>query len=138
MRFDEFRARKGEVDAEMDRLTESIIGACIEVHKELGPGLVETLYEEALCHELDSRAIRYRRQIPIPVTYKGKPIGQQRIDLVIEERVIVELKSCDGFSPVHRAQLICYLRLLKLKVGLLINFNVPILVDGVKRVALSD
>src|SRR5690242_2435794 len=109
MGFQEFRAGKGEVDAAMDRLTESIIGACIEVHKELGPGLTEKFYEEALCHELDLRKITFQRQVPVPVSYKGKQIGDTRVDLVIEGKVVVELKSCDGFSPVHRAQCICYL-----------------------------
>jgi GxxExxY protein len=130
VRFEDFRARRGETDPEMDRLTEAIIGACIEVHKELGPGLTEGLYEEALCHELDLRGWRYERQVPVRVMYKGKHIGDNRIDLIVEERVIVELKSCDALGPVHRAQIICYLQIRKLKVGLLVNFNVAVLHDG--------
>ena len=137
MSFSDFRVRKGEIDPKMDQLTESIIGACIEVHKEPGPGLTENLYEEVLCHELDLRGIRYRRQVVVPVTYKGKFIGKTRVDLVVEELVIVELKSCEGLNAVHRAQLLCYLQILKLKVALLVNFNVSILTDGVKRVVLS-
>jgi GxxExxY protein len=138
MTFREFRAARNEIDPEMDRLTESIIGACIEVHKELGPGLTENLYEEALCHELDLRKLSYERQVPAPVVYKGKPIGQTRMDLVVEARVIVELKSCESLTAVHRAQLICYLRIKGLTVGLLVNFNVAVLRDGVKRVVLSN
>src|SRR5436309_1048125 len=84
MRFDEFRAQHNEIDPEMDRLTESIIGACIEVHRELGPGLTEAFYEEALCHEFDLRGIRHKRQVPMSVVYKGKSIGKGFIDLVVE------------------------------------------------------
>jgi len=134
IRFDEFRAQKNELDLELDHLTEAIIGACIEVHRELGPGLTENFYEAALCRGFDVRQIDYQRQVPIPVTYKGAEIGQTRIDLVVAGRVIVELKSCETLTAVHRAQLICYLQITGLKVGLLANFNVAILKDGIKRV----
>jgi GxxExxY protein len=137
MRFDEFRARHGEIEPELDALTERIIGACIEVHKWLGPGLTELLYQEALCHEFDLRGIRYEKQVKVPVVYKGKPIGETRIDVLVEGSVIVELKACDALNAVHRAQLICYLRLKNLELGLLVNFNVAILKDGLKRVILS-
>jgi len=126
-----------EVDRELNQLTEAIIGACIEVHKELGPGLTEAMYESALCHEFELRGIPYRRQVEMPVLYKGKPIGKGFIDLLVADRVIVELKACDSLGPVHRAQIICYLRVTGLHVGLLVNFNVPILRDGVKRVVLT-
>jgi GxxExxY protein len=138
MRFDEFRAQHGEREPEIDSITDEILGASIEVHKELGPGLNELLYQEALCHEFDLRGLRYEKQLKVPVVYKGKAIGETRIDLLVEGCVIVELKACEGLNAVHRAQLICYLQLLKLKVGLLINFNVAILKDGVKRVVLSS
>jgi GxxExxY protein len=137
MSFEAFRRSHNESDPETDGLTELLIGAFIEVHKELGPGLTENLYEEAVCHELDLRGLRYERQVLVEVTYKGKPIGTNRIDLIVEGKVIVELKSCEALNPVHRAQLICYLKLKKLRVGLLVNFNVPILRDGVKRVVLT-
>src|SRR5438874_7883841 len=127
MRFDEFRTQRNEIDPALDQLTETIIGACIEVHRELGPGLSESFYEEALCHEFDLRGIRYACQVPVSVMYKGKDIGKGFIDLVVEEKVIIELKSCEGLSAVHRAQLMCYLSITKLKVGLLVNFNVAIL-----------
>jgi len=138
MRFDQFRAAKNESDPELDKLTEAIIGACIEVHRELGPGLTENLYEEALCREFDLRGIPYRRQVPIPVFYKGAEIGQTRIDMIVAERVIVELKSCEELTFVHRSQLKCYLQVTKLKVGLLVNFNVAILTDGIKRVVKAN
>jgi GxxExxY protein len=137
MTFDQFRAAKGETDSVLDCLTESIIGACIEVHRELGPGLTENLYEEALCYEFELRGIHYQRQVPMPVTYKGKAIGRGIIDLIVDDRMIVELKCCESLNSIHRAQLTCYLHVTKIKVGLLINFNVPILHDGVKRVVLS-
>jgi len=138
MRFDEFRARHGEVEPELDALTERIIGACIEVRKELGAGLTELLYQEALCHEFDLRGIRYEKQAKVPVVYKGKPIGETRIDLLVEDSIILELKACEGLNAIHRAQLICYLQLKKLKLGLLVNFNVLVLKDGLKRVVRSS
>jgi len=123
-----------DVEPELNRLTESIIGACIEVHRELGPGLTENMYEAALCYELDLRGIRYQRQVETPVAYKGKPIGKGIIDLVVEGKVIVELKACESLTAIHRAQLICYMQVTRLQLGLLVNFNVPVLKDGIKRV----
>lgn len=123
-----------ELGSEMDRITESVIGACIEVHRELGPGLNELIYEMALCREFDLRGIRYQRQIEIPVTYKDIMVGKGIIDPVVEGKVIVELKSCEALNTVHRAQLICYLKITGLELGLLVNFNVALLKDGLKRV----
>jgi GxxExxY protein len=134
MNFYEFRAQKNEADPELDQLTEKIIGACIEVHKELGPGLTENFYQEALCRELDLRGISYQKQVPISVMYKGAQIGKTRLDLIVAGQVILELKSCEALNAVHRAQLICYLQVTRLKVGLLVNFNVAMLRDGIKRV----
>src|SRR6188768_4275390 len=111
MSFDRFRKERNEIDPEMDRLTEMAIGAFIEVHRELGPGLTENLYEAAVCHELDLRGLKYERQVLVDVVYKGKSIGQNRIDLIIEGRLIVELKACESLNAIHRAQLICYLKL---------------------------
>ena len=136
MKFHEFHPRNGPNPAN-DALSEGVIGAAIEVHRELGPGLTEIMYEDALCHELDLRGIRYARQVPIAVMYKGKGIGTTRIDLIIEDRLVVELKACEALTPIHRAQLITYLRVTEITVGLLINFNVAILKDGIKRVVLS-
>lgn len=123
-----------ELPEPLNRLTERIIGAAIEVHRILGPGLPEAMYESALCHEFGLRGIAFERQAEMHVHYKGTPIGLTRIDLVVERSVILELKSCEQLSPVHRAQLITYLNITQLDVGLLINFNVPLLVDGIKRV----
>jgi GxxExxY protein len=120
-----------------DQLTERIIGAAIEVHRHLGPGLTEEMYEEAYCHELDLLGIQYARQVPVAVMYKQKQIGKTRIDLIVENRVIVELKSCESLGPIHRAQCITYLNVTGKQVALLINFNVAILKDGVKRIVLT-
>jgi len=136
MKVENFRERKDPIESELDALTEAIIGACIEVHREFGPGLAEKHYEEALCYEFDLRGIQYARQVRVPVMYKGKEIGETLIDLVVEGKVVVELKACEALNTVHRAQTVCYLHLLKLRVGLLVNFNVAILVDGVKRIVI--
>ena len=118
---------------ERDELTHSIIGAAMEVHSELGPGLLEQLYENALCIELSGREIRYEQQKRISVKYKGHDAGSLFADLVVEDRVIVELKSVSELAPIHEAQLISYLKLSKIKTGLLINFNVVSLKTGIKR-----
>ena len=125
MRFDEFRARHGEVEPELDALTERIIGACIEVHKELGAGLTELLYQEALCHEFDLRGIRYEKQAKVPVVYKGKPIGETRIDLLVEDSIILELKALGSIVSKHEAQTIHYLKATGCERGLLVNFGAP-------------
>ena len=137
MGFDKLPIRNVPTGEEHDALTEQIIGAAIEVHRVLGPGLNESLYESALCRELELRGIAFQRQVPVQVEYKGAVIGETRLDLVVEQRVIVELKACESLNPIHRAQCITYLTVTKLKVALLINFNVAILRDGVKRVVLT-
>lgn len=115
-------------------LTGQVIGAAIEVHKELGPGLLESAYEECLCAELDLRGTSYKRQAALPVLYKGKEINcSYKLDVIVENQLILELKSCDTLLPIHDAQLLTYLKLAKIKTGLLINFNVPILKNGIKR-----
>lgn len=137
MKFEEVYSRrvpKGEVN---DLLSEKVIGALIEVHREVGPGLTENMYEEAVCHEFDLRGIRYTRQVPVDVHYKGKAIGATRIDLIVEGKLIIELKACEALNSVHKAQVICYLKATGLKVALLVNFNVAALKDGIKRVILS-
>jgi GxxExxY protein len=122
---------------DINDLTGQIIGSAIEVHKALGPGLLESVYEECLCHELDLRGFSYKRQHAIPVQYKGAKLDcGYRIDLLVDNRVILELKSVDCLEPIHEAQILTYLKLTNLKVGLLINFNVPVLRDGVKRLIL--
>jgi len=105
-----------------DELTHEIIGAALEVHRHLGPGLMEASYERALCLELSSANIRFVRQITVPVTYKGTVVGEYRADLIVENRVVVEIKSVDRLAGVHVAQLIAYMRVLRVPNGLLLNF----------------
>jgi GxxExxY protein len=118
-------------------LTREIIGAAIEVHKALGPGLLEGVYEECLCHELTLRNLRFERQFIVPITYKGVSLDcGYRLDVLIEDTVIVELKSVDRIHSIFEAQLLTYMRLLQKPVGLIINFNVPILRNGIMRKVL--
>lgn len=117
-----------------EQLTESLIGAAIEVHRQLGPGLLESAYEQCLCHEMHLRGITFRCQVELPVQYKGLGLDcGYRIDVIVEDSVIIELKSVEQILPVHQAQLLTYLRLSGKKIGLLINFNVPVLKDGIVR-----
>jgi GxxExxY protein len=119
----------------INEITERVIGASIEVHKQLGPGLLESVYEQCLCHELRLRNISYKRQQDLPIHYKGLALdGGYRTDLVIEEQVIVEIKSVEVILPIHEAQLLTYLRLGGWKIGLLINFHVPVLKFGIRRI----
>ena len=120
-----------------ERLTEQIIGAAIEVHKELGPGLMESAYEECLCHELRIRGLDFRRQVELPVRYKGLSLAcGYRLDLLVEDAVVVELKCLDHILPVHEAQLLTYLKISGKRVGLIINFNVAVLTRGIVRKVL--
>jgi len=121
---------------DMNELTGSVIGAAIEVHKTLGPGLLESIYEECLCRELELREISYERQKEIPIEYKGSKLDcSYRIDILVANKLILEIKACEVIQGVHEAQLLTYLKLTGLKVGLLINFNVPVLKEGIKRMA---
>ena len=135
MDFFEMRA-KPEVRADdiVEKLATETIGAAIEVHRHLGPGLPEDVYREALVHELQLRGIECRREVPVPIYYKGKLVGQGRLDVLVGACLIVELKVVESLNPVHRAQAISYLQATKLQLALLINFNVAILKDGIKRV----
>ncbi len=115
-------------------LTHSIIGCAIEVHRELGPGLLESAYEACLLHELATAGVRCQRQVPLPVVYKGVQIEcGYRLDLLVEDEVVVEIKSIEKIDRIHEAQLLTYMRLAGKRVGLLINFNVKVLKDGVIR-----
>ena len=119
---------------EEKELTEQIIGACIEVHKEVGPGLLESAYEHFLCHELSLRGLQVARQVKLPVVYKGVTIDcGYRIDIIVEDRVILELKAVEKLAPIHEAQLISYLKLSGKRVGLLINFHVRKMIDSIMR-----
>ena len=119
-----------------DGLTEQIIGAAIEVHRVLGPGLLESIYEEALGIELDLRGIPFERQVEVDVHYKGHVIKGQRVDLLVNREVVVELKSVTNLPEVAMAQVLSYLKATGLRRGLLINFGTPRLIDGVKRLSL--
>jgi len=117
-----------------EELTEQIIGAAIEVHRAIGPGLFESIYEECLCHELSLRGLKFERQLFVPVVYKGIRLeSKYRLDVLVEDTVVLELKTVDHILPIHEAQLLTYLRLLAKPVGLIINFNVPALRHGIVR-----
>ncbi len=119
-----------------NELTQGIIGAAIEVHRCLGPGLLEAVYEEALCHELHSRHIPFTRQQRVPIAYKGIKLSTDlRLDLLIANQVIVDLKAKESVTPIDKSQLLTYLRLCDLRLGLLLNFHVIVLKDGIHRVA---
>ena len=114
-----------------------VIGLAIEVHRHLGPGLLESAYEECLALESTQHAIGFRRQVALPVVYKGKRLGcSYRMDFVVENYLVLEIKTVESLLPIHEAQLLTYLKLSELKIGLLINFNVPLLRDGIKRMVL--
>ncbi len=119
---------------DINKLTGEIIGAAIEVHKILGPGLLESAYEECLCHEFKLRSFPFERQKELPIEYKGVKLDcGYRLDVVVWDKIILELKSCNELQPIHEAQLLTYLKLTNIKVGLLINFNVSVLKEGIKR-----
>jgi GxxExxY protein len=119
--------------------SERVIGACIEVHRAMGPGLVESTYEECLAYELGLRGIRFDRQREVPLFYKGNDLAcSYRLDLVIDEVLILEIKSVERLLPIHQAQLLTYMRLTNIPAGLLINFNVPTLKDGLRRLTLPQ
>ena len=118
-----------------DKLSREIIGAAIEVHKHLGPGLLESAYEECLCREMSLRDLPFERQKAVPVEYKGVKLDcGYRLDVVVDKLVVLELKAVNALESIHDAQLITYLKLTGLKLGMLINFNVPVLKNGIKRI----
>jgi GxxExxY protein len=122
---------------ENDLLTEKIIGVAIEVHRQLGPGLLESAYEECLCFELGHAGIGFKRQVPLPVIYKSVRLDcGYRLDVVVENKVILELKTVERVMPVHEAQMLTYLKLSGLRTGLLLNFNSAMLKDGLRRMVL--
>ena len=127
-----------EPERREDELAHAVIGAAIEVHRQLGPGFLESVYEEALCIELEHRQIPFERQKEISVLYKNHRIGQQRIHLLVGESLIVELKTIEALAEIHKAQVISYLKATHLVLGLLINFNVPILRDGIQRIVYTN
>ncbi|RAU21004.1 GxxExxY protein [Paramagnetospirillum kuznetsovii] len=126
-----------EGSKEFDALSRRVIGLAIEVHKVLGPGLLESAYEQCLAHELELNEIPFRRQVPVPVVYKGMKLDcAYRLDLVVADTLVLEIKAVEKLLPVHSAQLLTYLKLTRISAGLLLNFNSEVLRDGMKRVVL--
>ncbi len=119
----------------LNLLTEKIIGCAIEVHKGIGPGLLESAYEECLCFELSQAGLLFERQVPLPVSYKGVKLDcGYRLDIVVEKRVILEIKAVERIAPIHEAQLLSYLRMLDKRIGLILNFHTAVLKQGIKRI----
>ena len=126
-----------DTETQRDSLSEVVIGAAIEVHRHLGAGLLESAYEECLCYELTQKQLTFKRQLELPVQYKNIKLNAcYRIDLIVEDSLLLELKSVDKLLPIHEAQMLTYMKLSNLSTGLLINFNVPVLKNGLKRMKL--
>ena len=123
-------------DPRDNAVSEAVIGCAIEVHRNLGPGLLESVYETAMCIELGRASRMVERQLAVPLYYKGMLLSEHRLDLVVDGRIVVEIKNVARFEPVHMAQVMTYLRVMNLRIGLLINFNVAVLRNGIKRVML--
>ena len=126
-----------EPDRELDDVASRVVAAAIEVHQTLGPGFLESVYEHALCVELGLRNLVYRRQVPVAIEYKGRRVGESCLDLMVADQLIVELKAIDALAPIHGVQLRSYLKATQCVLGLLINFNVTVLLRGVRRVILT-
>ena len=125
----------GSDRADLNAITHGIIAAAIEVHRQLGPGLLESAYRECVCYELSQMGLAFTREVQLPLSYKGLKLDcSYRIDLLVEDEIVVELKSVEQILPVHSAQLLTYLKAAHKQVGLLINFNVPVLKDGIRRI----
>jgi len=124
-----------DAGVDLNGITRGIIAAAIEVHRHLGPGLLESAYQECICYELSRRGLAFTREVQLPLSYKGLQLDcSYRIDLLVEDQIVVELKSIEQVLPIHSAQLLTYLRAAHKQVGLLINFNVLVLKDGIKRI----
>jgi GxxExxY protein len=121
---------------ESEELVTRVIGCCIAVHRSLGPGLLEGIYSRAICLELTAARIPFERELEIPVSYRDQLLCVQRLDVVVDGQIVLEVKSVERLAPVHHAQLLSYLRVSKLKIGILANFNVPVLQDGLRRIVL--
>ncbi|MCU0542495.1 MAG: GxxExxY protein [Oscillatoriaceae cyanobacterium Prado104] len=130
--------RMNQLGRQVEELAYGVIGAAIEVHRVLGPGFLESVYQKALQAEFQTRAIPCHPKKPVAITYKGHPVGEGELDFMVGDILIVELKAVEKLSPIHEAQVISYLKMTKKRLGLLINFNVPILKDGIKRIILSS
>ena len=127
-----------EPPPELNAVTSEVIGAALEVHRVLGPGFLESTYEEALAIEFELRGVSYERQKPISASYKGRNVGEGRADFLVERSVIVELKAAERVLPVHRAQVLSYLKTTGCRIGLLINFHEALLTNGIRRIVLTE
>ncbi len=126
---------QSRITQDLNQLSNQVIGLSIDVHKELGPGLLESVYEDCLCYELKSSKIRFERQKYFPIIYKNTQIANGfRLDIVIENSLLLELKTVEKILPIHEAQILTYMKLSEITLGLIINFNVPILKNGIKRI----
>jgi len=121
---------------DVEEIANKVIGCAIEVHRHLGPGLLESTYEAAMGIEMEEAGLKYQRQVPFPAIYKGRTLGEYRVDLIVEDAVVVEIKSVERNDPVFEAQVLTYLRITGKKIGLLINFNSRLLKNGIKRYIL--
>ena len=121
---------------DLENLMRDTIGSCIAVHRELGPGMSEVVYSRATCIELDARGIPFEAEKPVSIRYRDKLLCQQRIDLFVDNRLVLEIKSVEQIHPVHVAQVVSYLRITGARAGLVVNFNVPVLKQGIRRVVL--
>ena len=130
-------AGRREPDGELDCVASEVVAAAIEVHQTLGPGFLESVYEHALCVELGLRKVSYRRQVPVAIAYKGHRVGESCLDLLVADQLVVELKAIDALAPIHWVQVRSYLKATRCVLGLLINFNVTVLLRGVRRVILT-
>lgn len=126
-----------EPPAELDELVHALIGALMEVHRTVGPGFLESVYEQAVAVELGIQGTQFERQVAVAMKYKGVQVGEGRLDFLIDKKLILEIKACDALAAIHKAQVVSYLRATGHKLALLANFNVPLLKDGLKRIILS-
>ncbi|MFN7146397.1 MAG: GxxExxY protein [Myxococcota bacterium] len=127
-----------EPGPELDALARSVIGAAIEVHRELGPGFLEAVYDNALAIEMECRGIPFERQPAVEVRYKGTPVGEGRLDFLVGDRLVVEVKAADRLHPVHRAQVLAYLKFTGAPLGLLLNFKAPTMREGIERIVRTS
>jgi len=134
MPYEEEDLQWGPIEPKLNQLTQLVIGAAIEVHRHLGAGLDELLYERAMAKEMRLRQLRFEEQVIIPVDYKSERIGEKRLDFIVERSIVLELKAIEQIHPVHKAQVLTYLRITGLPLGLLVNFNVELLKNGIKRI----
>lgn len=125
------------IDSETEKFAGLVIDSVYSVHKNLGPGLLESIYETCLCYELGKRGLKYDRQVSVPILYDGVKLSEKlRLDVLVEKQIVCELKAVDEMLPVYQAQLLTYLKLTKIRLGFLINFNVPMIKNGIKRMVL--